>query len=135
MPQREFDITIAPDGSVALHVKGYKGRSCLEAMKIFEQVVGELKSFKRRHNTRAVILVGLWICRAQRSADGIQFRPRLPRCDIRFQPPDGIQIARIPLRKRAALRFGRGHPDFDRVEFIAPDGTPADFRFSLFDVE
>ena len=41
MPQREFDITIAPDGSVEIHVKGYRGKSCLEAMKIFEQVVGE----------------------------------------------------------------------------------------------
>jgi hypothetical protein len=44
MPQREFEITIAPDGSVELLVKGYKGKSCLEAMKIFEQIVGELKS-------------------------------------------------------------------------------------------
>lgn len=44
MPQREFDITIAADGTVELHVKGYKGKSCLEAMKMFEQVVGELKS-------------------------------------------------------------------------------------------
>lgn len=44
MPQREFEITIAADGQVELHVKGYKGKSCLEAMKIFEQVVGELKS-------------------------------------------------------------------------------------------
>jgi len=44
MPQREFDITIAPDGSVEVHVQGYKGKSCLEAMKIFERVVGELKS-------------------------------------------------------------------------------------------
>ncbi len=42
--QREFDITIAPDGSVEVHVKGYKGKSCLEAMKIFEQVVGEMRS-------------------------------------------------------------------------------------------
>ena len=41
---REFEITIEPDGSVKLHVKGYKGKSCLEAMKIFEQVVGDLKS-------------------------------------------------------------------------------------------
>ena len=37
-------IAIAPDGSVEIHVKGYKGKSCLEAMKIFEQVVGEMKS-------------------------------------------------------------------------------------------
>jgi hypothetical protein len=44
MPQREFEITIAPNGSVEVHVKGYKGRSCLEAMKIFEKVVGEMKS-------------------------------------------------------------------------------------------
>ena len=44
MPQREFDITIAADGSVELHVKGYKGRSCLEAVKLFEQIVGELNS-------------------------------------------------------------------------------------------
>lgn len=44
MPQREFDITIGKDGSVELHVKGYKGKGCLEAMKIFQQIVGELKS-------------------------------------------------------------------------------------------
>src|ERR1035438_3535608 len=44
MPQREYEITIAPDGSVEVTVKGYKGKSCLEAMKIFEQVVGEMKS-------------------------------------------------------------------------------------------
>ncbi len=44
MPQREFDITIAADGSVELHVKGYKGKSCLEAMRMFEKVVGELQS-------------------------------------------------------------------------------------------
>ena len=44
MAQREFDITISPDGNVELHVKGFKGRSCLEAMKLFEQIVGEVKS-------------------------------------------------------------------------------------------
>ena len=44
MPQREFDITIGPDGNVELHVKGYKGKGCLEAMKLFEQIVGEVKS-------------------------------------------------------------------------------------------
>ena len=43
MPQREFEITIGPDGNVELHVKGYKGKSCLEAMKLFEQIVGEVK--------------------------------------------------------------------------------------------
>ncbi len=44
MPQREFDITIDSDGIVELHVQGYKGKRCLEAMKMFEQIVGELKS-------------------------------------------------------------------------------------------
>ena len=44
MPTREFDITISPDGSVELHVKGYKGRSCLEAMKVFEEIVGRTVS-------------------------------------------------------------------------------------------
>jgi hypothetical protein len=44
MPQREFDITIAPDGSVELHLKGFKGKGCLDVMKMFERVVGELKS-------------------------------------------------------------------------------------------
>jgi len=43
MPQREFEITIGPDGSVGLHVKGYKGKGCLDAMKLFAQVVGEVK--------------------------------------------------------------------------------------------
>jgi hypothetical protein len=40
---REFEITIGKTGEVQLHVKGFKGRSCLEAMKAFEQIVGELK--------------------------------------------------------------------------------------------
>jgi acylphosphatase len=44
MAQREFNITIAPDGNVEVHVKGYKGKSCLEVIKMFEQVVGEIKS-------------------------------------------------------------------------------------------
>lgn len=44
MPQREFDITIEPDGHVQLHVKGYKGRSCLDAVKMFERIVGEIQS-------------------------------------------------------------------------------------------
>jgi hypothetical protein len=44
MLQREFDITIGRDGSVELRVKGFKGKGCLEAMKMFEQIVGELKS-------------------------------------------------------------------------------------------
>lgn len=44
MAQREFNITIGADGSVEVNVKGYKGRSCSEAVKLFEQIVGEIKS-------------------------------------------------------------------------------------------
>jgi hypothetical protein len=44
MAQREFDITIGADGSVEVHVKGYKGKSCSEAVKLFEQIVGEIRS-------------------------------------------------------------------------------------------
>ena len=44
MPQREFEITIGKGGNVELHVKGYKGRACLNAVKLFEQIVGEMKS-------------------------------------------------------------------------------------------
>ena len=44
MRLREFEITIGPDGSVELQVKGYKGKRCLEAVKMFEQIVGGVQS-------------------------------------------------------------------------------------------
>ena len=44
MPQREFDITIEPDGTVELYVKGFKGKRCLEMAKVFEELVGEMSS-------------------------------------------------------------------------------------------
>ncbi len=44
MAQREFNITVGADGSVEVHIKGYKGRSCSEAVKLFEQIVGEIKA-------------------------------------------------------------------------------------------
>jgi len=44
MAQREFNITIGADGRVEVHVKGYKGRNCTEAVKLFEQIVGEIKA-------------------------------------------------------------------------------------------
>lgn len=49
MPQREFEITIAADGSVEVQVQGYKGRRCLDAMKIFQEIVGEVKSQSLTH--------------------------------------------------------------------------------------
>lgn len=44
MHHREFDITIGKTGEVEVHVKGFKGRACLDMVKIFEEIVGELKS-------------------------------------------------------------------------------------------
>ena len=47
MAQREFDITIAADGTVELHVKGFKGNCCLEVVKLFEQMVGEVTATQK----------------------------------------------------------------------------------------
>jgi hypothetical protein len=46
MSEKEFEITIHADGNVEVHVKGFKGKSCLEAMKIFEEMLGEAKSVR-----------------------------------------------------------------------------------------
>ncbi len=48
MAQREFEITIGKDGTVDVHIHGYKGKSCSEAVKLFEQIVGEIRE---RQNT------------------------------------------------------------------------------------
>lgn len=44
MEQREFDITIGTDGKVEVHISGYKGKGCLEAVKFFQEIVGSLQS-------------------------------------------------------------------------------------------
>jgi hypothetical protein len=44
MPQREFEITIGPDGNVELLIKGYKGKRCLEALKQFRELIGPVQS-------------------------------------------------------------------------------------------
>ena len=44
MPEREYEITIARDGKVELNIKGHKGKSCLDVVKLFEQIVGEKES-------------------------------------------------------------------------------------------
>jgi hypothetical protein len=49
MPSREFEITIAADGRVEVSVQGYKGKRCLEAMKIFQEVIGEVQSQELTH--------------------------------------------------------------------------------------
>jgi hypothetical protein len=44
MAERELEITISASGDVELHVKGFKGKKCLDVVKLFEQIVGEVKS-------------------------------------------------------------------------------------------
>ena len=41
MPQREYEITIAADGTVQVEIRGHPGKSCLEVAKVFEQIVGQ----------------------------------------------------------------------------------------------
>lgn len=45
MPLREFQITIAGDGEVEVHIQGYKGKAgCTSAAAMFERVVGAIKA-------------------------------------------------------------------------------------------
>ena len=39
-----FDIIIGKDGTIELHCKGFRGPACLETVKIFEKMAGEIKS-------------------------------------------------------------------------------------------
>jgi hypothetical protein len=49
MSNREFDLTIHPDGRVEVHVKGFPGKACLEAAKFFEETVGEMLTQQATH--------------------------------------------------------------------------------------
>ena len=49
MPNREFEITIGADGTVEVKIEGYKGKRCLEAMKIFQEIVGGVRSQTLTH--------------------------------------------------------------------------------------
>ena len=44
MASSEFDITIGDDGAVELRCRGFNGRACLKAVKIFEKMAGEIAS-------------------------------------------------------------------------------------------
>jgi hypothetical protein len=46
MKPREYEITIGPSGEVEVHVDGFKGRGCLDAIRFFEQVVGETRDLR-----------------------------------------------------------------------------------------
>lgn len=44
MKEREFEITIGPNGNVELQIKGYKGKRCLDAVKLFQEMIGHVQS-------------------------------------------------------------------------------------------
>ncbi len=47
MPQREFEISIGPDGRVEIHLQGFKGpAACHSAAALFEKAVGHLESLR-----------------------------------------------------------------------------------------
>lgn len=44
MPKHEVEITISKAGEVKVHVKGVKGKACLEYAEWLAEVVGRVKS-------------------------------------------------------------------------------------------
>jgi hypothetical protein len=44
MAERDFNITIGSDGGVELQATGLSGSSCLEAVRLFEKMVNDIKS-------------------------------------------------------------------------------------------
>ncbi|MBX3731261.1 MAG: DUF2997 domain-containing protein [Verrucomicrobiae bacterium] len=43
---REYEITIRPGGEVEVHISGFKGKGCLDAVKLFEQLIGEVGAIR-----------------------------------------------------------------------------------------
>lgn len=39
----ELEIEIDPTGNVKVHVRGRKGKACLDYVQIFQQILGEVK--------------------------------------------------------------------------------------------
>jgi hypothetical protein len=44
MAQHEVEITISKTGEVKVHVRGAKGKACLDYVKWLQQIVGKVKS-------------------------------------------------------------------------------------------
>jgi len=42
----ELDIKIAPDGTLEVHIKGVKGKACLQTAELFKKLVGPQQSQK-----------------------------------------------------------------------------------------
>jgi hypothetical protein len=44
MAQHEAEITISKNGEVKIHIKGVKGKACMEYAKWLTEIVGKVKS-------------------------------------------------------------------------------------------
>lgn len=44
--KQELEIEITPDGETKVHIKGLKGKKCIEYVEIFKKVLGEVKEEK-----------------------------------------------------------------------------------------
>lgn len=42
-----LDIEIAPSGKTQIHIKGMKGKKCLEVVNLFKDFLGEVNDFQR----------------------------------------------------------------------------------------
>ena len=42
--REEMEIEISPSGEVKVHVKGIKGKACLNYVSVLEEIIGQLKS-------------------------------------------------------------------------------------------
>lgn len=49
MEKHHIDIEIRPNGEVKVHIKGAKGKQCLEYAEFFKKVVGSLKEQTLTH--------------------------------------------------------------------------------------
>ena len=49
MKKHDIEIEIRADGQVQVHVKGLKGKSCMNYVEFFKRVVGEVKSKQLTH--------------------------------------------------------------------------------------
>ena len=46
MKAREYEITIGPTGEVEIHVEGFQGKGCVEAIRFFEQMIGQTQELR-----------------------------------------------------------------------------------------
>ena len=58
--RKELEITIGPDGTVLVDVKGVKGKSCADLVKFLEESLGKSaeKKFKPDYYEREILITG-----------------------------------------------------------------------------